>query len=196
VAGAARREQVTRAAIDVLAEDGFAATSFGAIAGRIGVSKGVLSYHFSSKAELLGEVVRLVLGEAEDWMTPRLRSATSYRAALRSYIDANLSFLDTHRTAIRALTEVLLNGRSVPGLAEYYAGTQGTAVEELTKLFEGGQAAGEFGDAPPRILAISLRATIDALSESLRSDPTADLAEVKQGLLTMFDRATTNADAR
>ena len=49
----ARREQIVDAAIDVLYESGFAAASLGAIAERIGVSKGVLSYHFAGKRELL-----------------------------------------------------------------------------------------------------------------------------------------------
>jgi AcrR family transcriptional regulator len=45
-------------------ESGFAAASLGAIAERIGVSKGVLSYHFAGKGELLHEVVARVLTEA------------------------------------------------------------------------------------------------------------------------------------
>ena len=66
------------AAIDVLYESGFAAASLGAIAERIGVSKGVLSYHFTGKSELLREVVGHVLTEAAAYMTPRVAAATSY----------------------------------------------------------------------------------------------------------------------
>ena len=74
----ARREQIVDAAIDVLYESGFAAASLGAIAERIGVSKGVLSYHFAGKSELLREVIGHVLTEAAAYMTPRVAAATSY----------------------------------------------------------------------------------------------------------------------
>lgn len=129
-------------------------------------------------------------------MTPRVRGASSYRSALHAYIAANLSFIDAHRTAIRALTEILLNARAVPGLAESFRAAQRRAVDELAALFEGGRLAGEFGDVPPRILATSLRATIDSLSEALRADPGLDLDEFRDGLESLFDHATATTTAR
>ncbi len=189
-AAAARRDQIVGAAIEVLAAEGFSAASLGAIGDRVGVSKGVLTYHFSSKAELLGEVVRRVLTEAEEWMTPRLRGATSYRAALHAYITANLEFLERNRTGIVALTEIVMNARAVPGLAESFTASQRKAIDDLAALFEGGRAAGEFGDVPAHMLALSLRATIDAVSTSLRDDPDLDLSELRRGLLALFDHAT------
>jgi AcrR family transcriptional regulator len=188
--GDARRDQITRAAIEVLASDGYAATSLGAIAERIGVSKGILSYHFAGKAELLQAVVRLVLASAEAWMTPRIGRASSYRGALRAYIDANVSYLDAHRTEIFALTEVLANARATPGVPEIFLASRAGAIDALTALFAAGQAAGEFGEVPARMLAVSLRATIDSISESMRSEPGFDLGRFERELVALFDRAT------
>jgi AcrR family transcriptional regulator len=187
---AARREQITRAAIEVLASKGFTATSFATIANHLGVSKGILSYHFTAKAELLQEVVTAVLQDAAAWMVERTGSATSYRAALRAYITANISYLDTHRTEIFALTEVLANARSTLGVPELFARSQKEAIEALAALFESGRAAGEFGDVPSGILAVSLRATIDSTSEKLRSEPHFDIHQFELELLQLFDRAT------
>ncbi|MHA7985104.1 TetR/AcrR family transcriptional regulator [Rathayibacter sp. CAU 1779] len=187
---AARREQMTRAAIDVLASEGYSATSLGAIADRIGVSKSVISYHFAGKAELLQAVVQSVLADAEAWMTPRIAGAATYRDALHAYISANVSYLDTHRTEIFALTEVLANARATPGVPEIFRTSQSEAADGLTKLFAGGHAAGEFGDAPARMLARALRATIDSASESMRTDPQFDLANFEGELTKLFDRAT------
>jgi TetR/AcrR family fatty acid metabolism transcriptional regulator len=192
--GTARREQITRATIEVLAAEGYAGTSMAVIAAGLGVSKGILSYHFAGKAELLQAVVRLVLGEAAEWMGQRMHGAASFRAALHSYISANLSYLDSHRTEIRALTEVLANARATEGVPELFAASQSQAVRALEDLFEGGQRAGEFGDVPSRILAVSLRATIDSTSESLRSDPAFDLSAFERELLQLFDRATGEHD--
>ena len=49
----ARRDQITGGAVQVLADRGFAGTSLAAIGDRLGISKGVISYHFQDKAELL-----------------------------------------------------------------------------------------------------------------------------------------------
>jgi AcrR family transcriptional regulator len=188
--GAARREQITRAAIDVLAESGFAAASLSAIADRIAVSKGVLSYHFTDKADLVREVVRVVLASAEAWMSPRVEGAQSYADALHRYISANVSFLAAHRVDILALTEVLANARVTPGVPELFQASQRAAVAALESLFAEGQRAGEFGDVPAGILAMSLRATIDATAERLRSGDPYDFAAFEKQLVVLFDRAT------
>ena len=188
--GAARREQITRAAIEVLAEKGFASTSLSVIAERVGVSKGVLSYHFADKADLVREVVSAVLASAAAWMAPRIEGAASYREALHRYIVANVSFLDAHRVDILALTEVLANARVTPGVPETFELSQREAIRALESLFTDGQRAGEFGDVPATILAMSLRATIDSTSELLRADSEYDLAAFERHLITLFDRAT------
>ncbi|MGH3185654.1 MAG: TetR/AcrR family transcriptional regulator, partial [Streptosporangiaceae bacterium] len=93
----ARREQIVNAAIDVLYESGFAAASLGAIAEHIGVSKGVLSYHFAGKSELLHEVIAHVLTEASEYMRPRIEAASSYVDAVRIYVTSNLEYIGAHR---------------------------------------------------------------------------------------------------
>ena len=185
----ARREQIVDAAIDVLCESGFAAASLGAIAERIGVSKGVLSYHFVGKSELLQEVVARVLTEAAAYMTPRVAAATSYLDALRIYVTSNLEFIDAHRREILAFTEIV-NGMP-PGGSDpppYFEGHQ-RAVENLTQLLEAGQAAGEFGQFSAPIAAVSLRASVDAISGLLRADPWMDVAAYGAELLGLYERA-------
>ncbi|QDZ15684.1 TetR/AcrR family transcriptional regulator [Humibacter ginsenosidimutans] len=194
VTRSARREQIVQAAIEVLAERGYASTSIAAIASdHLGVSKGVLSYHFDNKAELMGEVVRSVLRSAEEWMTPRIVGAASYHEALHQYIAANTSFLDLHRTEIAALTEILVNAQAIEGVPELFAQSQTAARTALESLFDGGRSVGEFGDTPSVILAMSLRATIDAASERLRTDPDFGLETFARDLMAMFDRAVAPA---
>ena len=185
----ARREQIVDAAIDVLCESGFAAASLGAIAERIGVSKGVLSYHFAGKSELLHEVIARVLTEAAAYMIPRVAAAACYLDALRIYVTSNLAFIDQHRREILAFTEIV-NGMP-PGGSDpppYYDGHR-KAVEELTRLLEAGQAAGEFGQFSAPVTAVSLRASVDAISGLLRADPAMDVAGYGAELLGLYERA-------
>jgi TetR/AcrR family transcriptional regulator, fatty acid metabolism regulator protein len=52
---AARRAQFVAAAIDTIAEVGYARASLGRIAERVGVSKGWVSYHFAARTSLSGK---------------------------------------------------------------------------------------------------------------------------------------------
>ncbi|HEY7143942.1 MAG TPA: TetR family transcriptional regulator [Streptosporangiaceae bacterium] len=185
----ARREQIVAAAIDVLCESGFAAASIGAIADRIGVSKGVISYHFTSKDELLREVVGHVLAEAGTYMRPRIEAAGSALQALRAYVRSNLDYISAHRRKILAFTEIV-NGLP-PGRAEPGAYEEGNrqAVARLRRLLADGQAAGEFGAFSAQVAAVSLRASIDELSVLLRADPDFDVAGYGAELLRLYERA-------
>lgn len=185
----ARRGQIVAAAIEVLYESGFAAASLGAIAERIGVSKGVISYHFASKDELLREVVAHVLAEASQYMGPRIEAASSALDALRRYVTSNLDYISAQRRKIMAFTEIV-NGMPPGGVepAPYDEGHQ-RAVAALQQLLENGQAAGEFGAFSAWAAAVSLRASIDALSGLLRADPEMDVTGYGRQLLGLYERA-------
>src|SRR3954468_11030319 len=55
---AATRERIVAAALDQLAEGGYAATGIQAIAGRAGIATGSVYRHFASKADLAAVVFR------------------------------------------------------------------------------------------------------------------------------------------
>src|SRR2546425_316929 len=55
---AATRERIVAAALDQVAEGGYASASVQAVAGRAGLAVGTLYRHFPSKAELFAEVFR------------------------------------------------------------------------------------------------------------------------------------------
>jgi TetR/AcrR family fatty acid metabolism transcriptional regulator len=185
----ARREQIVSAAIDVLYEAGFAATSLGAIAERIGVSKGVISYHFTGKDEVLREVIAHVLAEAREYMTPRIAAAGSYLDALRVYVTSNLEYIGAHLRKIIAFSEIL-NGMppAVTQPAPYDEG-RARAVADLQHLLEAGQAAAEFREFSAFVVAVSLRASVDVLGTLLRADPGLDTGAYGAELLRLYERA-------
>jgi TetR/AcrR family fatty acid metabolism transcriptional regulator len=185
----ARREQIVSAAIEVLAARGFQAASLNAIAEHIGVSKGVISYHFAGKDELLREVVAHFLAGARACMMPRIEAATSYREALRVYVTTNLGYLAAHRRQVSAFMEIM-NGMAASGRdGGPYAEGYRSAVAGLAELLEGGQAAGEFGAFSAPAAAIAIRAAIDAVAPQLRSDPRFDIEAYGTQLLVLFEKA-------
>lgn len=185
----ARRQQILRAAIELLAEGGYGAASLSAIATRIGASKGVISYHFDGKDELLAQVVSTVLGEAGAFMGPQVEAAIGAREKLRAYVRANLAYLSTHRREIRALTAVLSGLPPAPDGSPPYTAAGSDAVTALAALLEGGQATGELRSFNTVVVARSLRAAIDAVTELLRVEPGLDVEGYAEDLLDLFETA-------
>src|SRR3954463_10594410 len=59
---AATRERIVAAALDQLADGGYASATVQAVAGRAGVATGTVYRHFPSKADLFAEAFRLASG--------------------------------------------------------------------------------------------------------------------------------------
>ena len=103
----ARRRQILDAAVEVLAEAGFGGASLARIAERAGISKGVISYHFDGKDELLRQVVISLYEDGAAAMIPRIEAEPTALGRVRAYIASNLEFLDSHRVHITAMIEVV-----------------------------------------------------------------------------------------
>lgn len=176
------------AAIDVLAEGGYSAASLAAIAGRIGVSKGVISYHFAGKDDLLREVVSSVLAKAGEYMSPRIEAAAPGVQALRAYLRSNLEFIDAHRREILAVIEVVNGTPASPDAPAPYGPGHRDAVTALTGLLQAGQQSGSLRSFDARYVAVALRASVDALSELLRENPEMDVGAYGAELERLFEQ--------
>lgn len=96
----ATRQKLYEAAVTLIAEQGFSATTVDEIAERAGVAKGTVYYNFKSKTELFEELLRHGVG----MLTASLRTAadeTAERdgtsvAALDAMVRAGLAFIDRH----------------------------------------------------------------------------------------------------
>ena len=180
----ARRVQIVTAAIDTIAELGYGQASFARIAKRAGISSTrLISYHFEDKAELVRAVVAAGLTEAAEHMGKRLRAAGGPAEALTAYIESNLDFIAGHPTAIRAVIEIAANARAEDG-TPLVAGDD--AVARLVTLFRDGQETGEFRPFDPVVMAVTLRAAIDAAAGRADLDPHDYAAE----LVALFTHAT------
>src|SRR5580698_1320640 len=106
----ARRQQIVAAAIDTIADVGYAQASLGRIAERIGVSKGVISYHFAGKDDLIRQVVIEIFEAARAYIIPRVFAESTGPARLRTYIETNLAFMREHRNSMVAIIDIARNG--------------------------------------------------------------------------------------
>ncbi len=187
----ARRAQIIQCAIETIATMGYANASLAQIAKRAGISKGVISYHFADKDELIQEVLRKVLTEFGDYIQSRVLAEESCAARLRTYIESNIGFMAARRDYVIVLFEIFTHGRSwnaegsFSDKAEYESG-----LKELTQLLRKGQRAGEFREFAPRVMAITIRQGIDGVCPQLIADPKLDLDSYATELANIFDLAT------
>jgi AcrR family transcriptional regulator len=184
----ARRAQIVNAAIDTLAEVGYANTSLSRIAVRLGISKGVISYHFSGKDDLIAEVVSQVVQRARAYMQPRIEAQTTGPEALRAYIESNLEFIRDNPSQLSAVVEIVR--ARIAGARSPFDGNRDGAVHALAELLARFQDAGDFRtDFDPKAVAIAIRAVIDVAPGRL-ADPAFDIDRYAREAVAIFHRAT------
>jgi AcrR family transcriptional regulator len=188
---AARRAQIITAAIDTIAEVGYGQASLARIAERAGTSKGVISYHFAGKDDLIREVVAEVLAKGEAYMIPRILAESSGTGMLRAYIESNLAFMREHRNHVVAILEIFLNARGEDGGAPFDEESLDYTVTTLQQLLAHFQAVGDFRpDFDPQVMAVAIRGAIDQVPPRLARDRSLDVDRYAGELAALFDRAT------
>jgi AcrR family transcriptional regulator len=187
----ARRAQIVAAAIDTLAELGYGQASLARIAERADTSKGVIIYHFGSKDDLVREVVAELSAKGRAYMGPRLEAESTGAGMLRTYIEANLAFVRENRSHVAAVVEIALNARSTDGHPLYDMSIREEGAEALRQLLGYFQGTGEFrADFDPAVMAMTIRATLDAVPARLARDPGLDLDHYGRELAALFHIAT------
>jgi AcrR family transcriptional regulator len=184
----ARRAQIVEAAIETLAEVGYANASLARIAARLGISKGVISYHFAGKDDLIAEIVSQVLQRAWAYIQPRIEAQTTGPEMLRAYIESHFEFMRDNPKQLSAVVEIVR--ATIAGAKSPFTGDRDGAVHMLAELLTRFQAAGDLrADFDPNSMAIAIRAVIDAAPGRL-GDPAFDIDQYAREAVTSFDRAT------
>ncbi|MGP0055382.1 MAG: transcriptional regulator BetI, partial [Steroidobacteraceae bacterium] len=86
-----RRCRLIEVTIDSLAELGYVGTTLAQVAGRAGVSPGLVSHYFGDKDGLLEAAFRALTRRVGDHVRARLRQTSTPRARIQAVIDANLA---------------------------------------------------------------------------------------------------------
>jgi AcrR family transcriptional regulator len=192
----ARRQQIVAAAIDTIAEVGFARASLARIAERIGVSKGVISYHFAGKDDLIRQVVVEIFEAARAYIIPRVFAESTGPTRLRAYIESNLAFMREHRNSMMAIVDIARNGGVMADSRRRVDGRDADVAvhlleEELARL----QGEGELrSDFDPRVMAIAIRGAIESVPYRLVGEPDLDIEHYAREVANIFDLATRVAD--
>jgi TetR/AcrR family transcriptional regulator, fatty acid metabolism regulator protein len=186
----ARRAQIIQCAIDTIADVGYARASLAEIAKRAGISKGVISYHFAGKDELIERVVDHVYHRGAEQMAPLLNRQPTVAATLRTYIAGSIEFIRDHPREVAVLTDIFVNYRTPDGELRYGMHTAEPLLAPLRELFEAGQRSGEFREFAPAAMARVVRTAIDSTAPQILAFPDFDPDAYAHELVTLFDLAT------
>ena len=192
----ARRAQIIAAAIDTIAELGYGQASLARIAERAGTSKGVILYHFGGKDELIRELVAELVARGVGYMEPRIEAEPTGAGKLRAYIESNLAFMAGNRNHMVAIVEIVLNARAADGSRLYDPSVQDAGVAALQQLLAYFQGTGEFRTGfDPHVMAMAIRAAINAVPAQLARDPALDVGHHARELADLFHIATRPAES-
>ena len=187
----ARRAQIIKAAIDTIAELGYGQASLARIAETADTSKGVIIYHFGGKDELIRELVAEVVARGVAYMEPRIDAEPTGAGKLRAYIESNLAFMRENRNHMAAIVEIVLSARAADGSRLYDPSVQDAGVTELQGLLAYFQGTDEFrAGFDPRVMAMAIRASINAVPAQLARDPALDIGHHAHELADLFYLAT------
>lgn len=187
----ARRAQIVEHTIEVLAEVGYSGASLALIAQRAGISKGVISYHFKGKADLMDEVERQINRSMRAAIAPRVEAQATPGGMLREFIRANLDYMRAKRSNVIASIEIFyMRTHGNDRRPEYGMFDYEPMLENLDLILAAGQASGEFTAFDTRIMAITVWSAIEGALTQWSADPDLDLEKYADELVCLFDRAT------
>ena len=188
---AARRAQFVAAAIETIAEVGYAQATLARIAARVGVSKGVICYHFAGKDELVREVIADIADRGGAFVYAQAMTLPTAAQRLRAWIESVLGYLAAHRTEAVAFHEIAAAARGDAAVSAALARLVTDVTPAVQALFADGQASGEFRpDFDPQAATTAIMAVIDAVPPRMARDPDFDVAGYGLEVAGLFDAAT------
>ena len=139
-----RRSQIIAAARALVAERGIEALTFAALEGRLGFTRGVITYHFRDKDEIERAVLESAVVDIDEALRTALGASASYEERLRTIVRANVrGFVDRPEAGrvllsfwARLSSDARIRALNAELYVKYRRGTQ--------KLLEGGRRAGDF----------------------------------------------------
>jgi TetR/AcrR family transcriptional regulator, fatty acid metabolism regulator protein len=199
---AARRAQMIEAAIHVVAQNGFASASVSEIAARAQVSRGLVSYHFADKHQLVALIVEKIYATAAEVMLPAVAAAQGARAKLVAYTRSNGEFIIRYPHYAAAQLEIWTSYRSSDGRRlDQLIADAGPPPKELeglnpAHLLAVGIDAAELRAVPVASTAVALRQAIDGAVLCVSRDPSFDVSGYLDDVIDLFDRALRPDSAR
>jgi betaine-aldehyde dehydrogenase len=195
-----RRRRLIEVTIDSLAELGYVGTTLAQIAGRAGVSSGLVAHYFGDKDGLLDAAFRSLARRVSDHVRARLRQISTPRARIQAVIDANLSLEEFDQRTGTAWLAFWGQVLQVPSLKRVQSAYQGRMLtnlrSSLKKLLPPDEAHSLAAMIAAMIDGVWLRAALSGWREADSESARALLTEFVDGRLKPAPAPGSGAQAR
>ena len=187
-AGEQRREQMLRAALDVIVERGYADTRIADVAERTGTSPALVIYYFKTRDQLLTEAIRY---SEDSWYAEYLRRMAKIPDRGRAAGRAHRHELPArHRSRAGSYWLLWLDLWALsprnPGVAAVRQKSDERWRESIRSIVLAGQDAGEFAPVDADDFTITLSALLDGLAVQIALEDPACAATAHDDLAMRF----------
>jgi AcrR family transcriptional regulator len=177
-----RRADILRAAIVVVARDGFDGASTSKVAAGAGVSKGLIWHYFTDKGDLMKQTVATAVQVIQHEMATEL----DFSAPVADLIRASIAWLATasrkYRDEFAAMDQITRNLRAPDGTPAFSLADYEDVYQAQEALFRRGQDEGSFRDFDTRVMAVTYQGAIDMMRSYIDSHPETDTARYADAL--------------
>jgi AcrR family transcriptional regulator len=174
--GKERRRQLMDHAAKRFAENGYHPTSVAEIVQGLGVGKGVFYWYFSSKEELLLEILRDAQHDLRRRQQQEIADERDPVARIERGIRASMQWLAEHRQLMTLIQFAATEERFAPTLRR----GQEVALADVVPHVKDGIVAGRIRDADPGLLAHAILGVTNHLARAYifeRGEPPDEVAD-------------------
>lgn len=187
----AEKQQIMRAAYELIQRDGSKETSVHDVLDAAGLSTRAFYRHFRSKDELVLEMYRVDCDRVNATVAAAVAAAPDPLAALEAWIDQNLAVVYD----VRRLRHAVVLSSAEVSSADGFTNVKNAGLAEqrvpLVELLRDGRDCGVFPHAEPLADAVAIQAVVGAhMRARLDRDPAAlTRADARRHTLDLFRRA-------
>jgi len=174
--GKERRRQLMEHATRRFAENGYHPTSVAEIVQGLGVGKGVFYWYFSSKEELLLEILRDAQHDLRRRQQQHIGDERDPVKRIELGIRASMQWLAEHRQVVTLFQFAVTEERFAPTLRR----GQDVAVADVVPHVKEGIVSGRIRDADPEVLAHAILGVTNHLARAFvveRNEPPDEVAD-------------------
>lgn len=180
-----RRRQLIEATVEAIAEVGFHATTILEIAGRAGVSAGLVAFYFRDKNGLLEATLRWLAVQLSTSLVQLLHEAETPRDRIRAVVDATLGPTQFERRTSSVWLAFWAQVPTSPRFARIQRIYEARLLSNLRAGYRGHPGLGPLGGEEAARLAALTAAMIDGLW--LRATLSADAEAGEEARCTALD---------
>ncbi len=163
----ARRAEILKAALEVIAEEGYAGASLRRVADRAGCTTGAVTYSFANKEALMAAVIESRFDVFDT--IPQAQARAGIREGFRLWLEMMGDEASSERTGA---LQLLASARHEPGLAEVYQRRYARYRDAVTAIVAREQREGRVRtDIPADVLSDQLCAMGDGWMMLLPVEP-------------------------